>query len=102
MTLTVAGPAFPVAILALVPIRLTWMKRVWGREVLRYVDGWACREGTPEGDEDARGLEQAGYVEDGRGGDRAGAERRGGDVEEGAARDEAVVGGELGSGEKRE
>jgi hypothetical protein len=29
------------------------MKRWWNREVLRFVDAWACREGTPEDDEDA-------------------------------------------------
>ncbi|TKX22770.1 putative HCO3 transporter family protein [Elsinoe australis] len=100
MTLTVAGPAFPVAILALVPIRLTWMKRVWRREVLRYVDGWACREGTPEGDEDARGLERAEDVGDGMARDRS--ERGHGDVEQGAVREEGTGIGELGSGEKME
>jgi hypothetical protein len=30
------------------------MKRWWNREVLRFVDAWACREGTPEDDEDQR------------------------------------------------
>ena len=30
------------------------MKRWWPREVLRFVDAWACREGTPEDDEDAK------------------------------------------------
>lgn len=58
VTLTVAGPAFPVLIIALVPIRLFLMNRVWNRETLRYVDGWACREGTPEGDEDKQLLER--------------------------------------------
>lgn len=29
------------------------MNRWWPREVLRFVDAWACREGTPEDDEDA-------------------------------------------------
>lgn len=29
------------------------MKKWWRREVLRFVDAWACREGTPEDDEDA-------------------------------------------------
>jgi hypothetical protein len=28
------------------------MKRWWNREALRFVDAWACREGTPEDDED--------------------------------------------------
>jgi len=51
VTLTVAAPAFPIIIVALVPIRLLLMNRVWGKETLRYVDAWACREGTPE-DED--------------------------------------------------
>ena len=48
MTLTVAGPAFPVVIIALVPVRLVLMTRIWKREVLRYVDTWACRGGSPE------------------------------------------------------
>lgn len=54
VTLTVAGPAFPIIILALVPIRLCLMNRIWNREVLRYVDAWACREGTVEDEEDRR------------------------------------------------
>jgi hypothetical protein len=52
LTLTKAAPAFPVLIIALVPFRLLVMKRWWNREVLRFVDAWACREGTPEDDED--------------------------------------------------
>jgi hypothetical protein len=48
VTLTVAAPAFPLIIIALVPVRLSLMNRVWGRETLKRVDGWACREGTPE------------------------------------------------------
>ncbi len=54
VTLTVAAPAFPVIIIALVPIRLLVMKRLWGRETLRFVDAWACKNGTPEDDEDRR------------------------------------------------
>ncbi|KAJ4298299.1 hypothetical protein N0V90_006199 [Kalmusia sp. IMI 367209] len=54
VTLTVAGPAFPIIILLLVPIRLQVMNRVWNREVLRYVDAWACRDGTVEDEEDKR------------------------------------------------
>ena len=54
VTLTVAGPAFPVIIIALVPIRLQVMNRLWDREVLRYVDAWACQDGCPEDDEDRR------------------------------------------------
>ncbi|PWY90887.1 hypothetical protein BO70DRAFT_425816 [Aspergillus heteromorphus CBS 117.55] len=53
LTLTRGAPAFPVLIVALVPFRLLVMKRWWPREVLRFVDAWACREGTPEDDEDA-------------------------------------------------
>jgi len=30
------------------------MKKLWNRETLRYVDAWACREGTPEDTEDER------------------------------------------------
>ncbi|PFH59196.1 hypothetical protein XA68_12680 [Ophiocordyceps unilateralis] len=48
MTLTVAAPAFPLVIIALVPVRLTLMGRIWSRETLRFVDGWACRQGKPE------------------------------------------------------
>ncbi|KAM5360576.1 hypothetical protein ACJZ2D_013653 [Fusarium nematophilum] len=48
VTLTVAAPAFPLIIIALVPVRLSLMNRVWSRETLRLVDGWACREGKPE------------------------------------------------------
>lgn len=52
ITLTKGAPAFPVVIIALVPIRLLFMNRIWNRETLRYVDAWACKEGTPEDDED--------------------------------------------------
>ncbi|KAI9800030.1 MAG: hypothetical protein M1833_003559 [Piccolia ochrophora] len=52
VTMTRAAPSFPVIILALVPIRLLLMKRCWHRETLRLVDAWACKEGTPEDDED--------------------------------------------------
>ncbi|KAH6705309.1 HCO3 transporter family-domain-containing protein [Leptodontidium sp. MPI-SDFR-AT-0119] len=45
VTLTKAAPAFPVLVIALVPVRLGVMGRVWGRETLRFVDQWACREG---------------------------------------------------------
>lgn len=54
LTVTRGAPAFPVLIIALVPFRLLVMKRWWPREVLRFVDAWACREGTPEDDEDAQ------------------------------------------------
>lgn len=52
LTLTRGAPAFPVLIIALVPFRLLVMKKWWPREVLRFVDAWACHEGTPEDDED--------------------------------------------------
>lgn len=48
VTLTVAAPAFPLIIIALVPLRLTLMNSIWSRETLRAVDGWACRPGKPE------------------------------------------------------
>jgi hypothetical protein len=54
VTLTVAAPAFPVIIIALVPVRLLVMNKIWNRETLRFVDAWACKEGTPEDDEDRR------------------------------------------------
>jgi hypothetical protein len=54
VTLTVAAPAFPVIIIALVPVRLLVMNRFWDRETLRFVDAWACKDGTPEDDEDRR------------------------------------------------
>jgi hypothetical protein len=28
------------------------MPRMWKRDYLRYVDAWACRDGSPEDDED--------------------------------------------------
>ena len=48
ITLTVAAPAFPLIIIVLVPIRLTVMNRIWSRDTLMLVNGWACREGKPE------------------------------------------------------
>ncbi|PYI19490.1 hypothetical protein BO86DRAFT_445940 [Aspergillus japonicus CBS 114.51] len=59
LTLTRGAPAFPVLIVLLVPFRLLIMKRWWPREVLRFVDAWACKEGTPEDDEDAETDAQA-------------------------------------------
>ena len=52
VTLTKGAPAFPLIIIACVPARLLLMNKVWSREVLRFVDAWACREGTPEDEED--------------------------------------------------
>ena len=52
VTLTKGAPAFPVIIVALIPTRLLLMNKLWSRETLRFVDAWACREGTPEDDED--------------------------------------------------
>ncbi|KAF2144091.1 uncharacterized protein K452DRAFT_223383 [Aplosporella prunicola CBS 121167] len=54
ITLTKAGPAFPIIIILLVPLRLLLMNKIWNRETLRYVDAWACRDGTPEDDEDRK------------------------------------------------
>ncbi|KAJ5099453.1 hypothetical protein N7532_006454 [Penicillium argentinense] len=64
VTLTRSAPAFPVLIIALVPFRLLVMKRWWPREALRFVDAWACREGTPEDDEDAQAKEDEQAVEE--------------------------------------
>ncbi|KAL2757821.1 hypothetical protein ACRALDRAFT_1079902 [Sodiomyces alcalophilus JCM 7366] len=52
VTLTVAAPGFPIIIIVLVPVRLFVMNRIWSRETLRHVDGWATREGKPEDDAD--------------------------------------------------
>lgn len=67
LTLTRAAPAFPVLIIALVPFRLLIMKRWFRREVLRFVDAWACREGTPEDDEDTKEKPNQGRSESGSG-----------------------------------
>ena len=63
VTLTPGAPVFPVIIIALVPIRLLVMKRFWNRETLRFVDAWACREGTPEDEEDRQRREAAPALE---------------------------------------
>lgn len=52
VTLTKGAPAFPLIIIALVPIRLLLMNKIWKRDTLRFVDAWACKDGTPEDDED--------------------------------------------------
>ncbi|KAL8791787.1 MAG: hypothetical protein Q9195_005596 [Heterodermia aff. obscurata] len=52
VTLTQGAPAFPVIIIALVPVRLLLMNRIWSKDTLRLVDAWACRDGTPEDGED--------------------------------------------------
>ena len=52
VTLTKGAPAFPVIIITLVPIRLLLMNRLWNKHTLKFVDAWACREGTPEDDEE--------------------------------------------------
>ena len=54
VTLTKGAPVFPVIVIACVPARLLIMNHIWPRETLRYVDAWACRPGTPEGDEDLK------------------------------------------------
>ncbi|KEY68731.1 hypothetical protein S7711_00603 [Stachybotrys chartarum IBT 7711] len=69
VTLTVAAPAFPLIIIALVPVRLSLMNRIWSRETLRHVDGWACREGKPE--DEAIRSEEAMFTTDEEKGDVA-------------------------------
>ena len=66
ITLTKGAPAFPVVIIALVPVRLLLMNKIWKRDTLRYVDAWACKEGTPEDDEDrAAEIEKRARPEEG-------------------------------------
>ena len=57
VSLTKGAPAFPLLIIAFVPIRLLVAKRVWKRSTLRAVDRWACREGGPEEDDDDDDVE---------------------------------------------
>ncbi|MCJ1477672.1 hypothetical protein MMC13_006345 [Lambiella insularis] len=60
VSLTKGAPAFPLIIIAFVPIRLFVMNKLWARPTLRYVDAWACRPGRPEDDEDGgEGAERA-------------------------------------------
>ena len=66
VTLTKGAPAFPVIIIALVPARLLLMNKLWNREILRFVDAWACRDGTPEADEDRKAAVEAGPDIEGR------------------------------------
>ena len=54
VTLTKGAPVFPIIVIACVPARLLIVNRIWSRETLRYVDGWACKPGTPEDDEDKK------------------------------------------------
>lgn len=69
VTLTVAAPIFPVLIIVLVPLRLKLMNRIWSKETLRWVDGWACRDGKPE---DESNDDHEGEGDDGgESGDRA-------------------------------
>ena len=67
VTMTKGAPAFPIIIIACVPARLLIMSHLWSRETLRFVDQWACKEGTPEGDDDVRRY-GAGNIDDREGG----------------------------------
>lgn len=60
VTLTKGAPSFPVIIIALVPIRLLLMNRIWDRKTLAIVDTWACRKGYPEDNLDVEFDNQAG------------------------------------------
>lgn len=60
VTLTKGAPAFPIIIIALVPARLLLMNKLWSRETLRFVDAWACRDGTPEDHEDSNAATDPG------------------------------------------
>lgn len=59
VTLTKGAPTFPIIIIALVPMRLLVMNKMWPKETLRFVDSWACRDGTPEDDVDRRAAVSA-------------------------------------------
>ena len=48
VSLTPAGPAFPIIVVACVPLRLLVVRRIWSRQTLRQVDKWSCRDGSPE------------------------------------------------------
>jgi hypothetical protein len=56
------------------------MNKIWSPDVLRYVDRWACREGTPEDVEDERRASLVGQNEHVR---DVGVARDAGDVEKG-------------------
>jgi hypothetical protein len=56
VTLSNAARAFPIIIIALVHVRLLLMNKVRKREVLRFLNTWAYREGIPEDDEAEREL----------------------------------------------
>jgi hypothetical protein len=58
VTLTKGAPAFPLIIIALVPLRLLLMNKIWKRDTLRYIDAWACKDGTPEDDDDRRAEQE--------------------------------------------
>lgn len=65
VTLTKGAPAFPIIIIALVPVRLLLMNKVWSKETLKYVDAWACKAGTPEDDvELSVNIEMSSQVQD--------------------------------------
>ncbi|KAL1588940.1 hypothetical protein WHR41_02567 [Cladosporium halotolerans] len=88
VTLTIAGPAFPIIIIALVPFRLLAMNRIWSGEVLRLVDRWACREGAPEDEEGVRRASLASARAQGQEREEGEGER---DVEKGATGESSGV-----------
>ncbi|KAF2993246.1 hypothetical protein E8E13_000432 [Curvularia kusanoi] len=51
ITQSPAGPAFPIIVFSLVPLRLKVLKRYWSPHLLRHVDRWACKHGFPEDEE---------------------------------------------------
>lgn len=36
------------------------MNKLWSKEALRFVDAWACRDGTPEDDEERNAVTESG------------------------------------------
>ncbi|KAM5458187.1 hypothetical protein MaudCBS49596_000099 [Microsporum audouinii] len=58
LTLTRGAPAFPVLIILLVPFRLLVMKHWFRKEVLKFVDAWACKAGAPEDRDDKEDIRE--------------------------------------------
>lgn len=81
VSLSKGAPAFPLIVIAFVPIRLLVMNRLWGRATLRLVDRWACREGGPEDDDDGDDDDPARNGNEEGEGEREGQEQRDGQAD---------------------
>lgn len=87
VTFTKGAAAFPIVIVAFVPFRLQVMNRIWRREVLMFVDSWACRPGVVGNDFDGKGGNEGGSESETGDVDRIG------DEEEGSGRGSGMVDG---------